>query len=328
MRKLLAGFILFLVLLIVPAISFVYAALETYANPNFYTDEDIISEIYDTLAEYIAANIGDIIKTENADGSSLMDPQKIASQIEEILPKDAAIDLTQDVIDQLMQEPLPDVITVDLSVIKENMPQVAEAILGDMVSEMEECPEKSMADFDIEGGEMITCIPSDLDREDLLEELAVDPDIFASMPEKTEIDLTVLPEKARNTIQLLVQNNKRLRIGILAIYFLLVTLIGLIIWRPLASVLKWVGNALFWSGLPLAIINLTIDGTMKMLLLKIAQETPEVSVETLEKSLVTAMTFIKLLTDRVEMHGIILTVAGAIMLIIGFVLTRTNDDNS
>jgi len=40
------------------------------------------------------------------------------------------------------------------------------------------------------------------------------------------------------------------------------------------------------------------------------------------------MTFIKLLTDRVEMHGIILTVAGAIMLIIGFVLTRTNDDNS
>ncbi len=326
MRKFFAGIMLFIILLIAPVISFIYAGLETYLSPNFYTDEVVISEIYDTLTSYVENNIENAMQTEE---DSMFDPHEITDQMETILPKESLAGITEDLVAQLMQEPLPETITVDLSVIKENLPQVMNNVMTDMVYEMEECPEKTIADFDLEGGEMITCIPSGVSQEELIKGLEIEnTSMFDDMPDETEIDLTVLPDKVRDVMELVIQNNTQLKAALLATYFLLVMLMALIIFKPFSSVLKWIGNAFFWSGLPLAIINLTIDGTMNTMIPRIAEETPDMSVEMIEESMATVMVLIKLLTDRVQLHGIILTAAGAVFILVGIIITcRTNDQS-
>ncbi|EKD63569.1 MAG: hypothetical protein ACD_51C00253G0005, partial [uncultured bacterium] len=137
-----------------------------------------------------------------------------------------------------------------------------------------------------------------------------------------KINTEGISPEAATIIRLIINKNAALRGLIITVYIILLALVGLIIFKPIKNVCWWIGNTLFWGALPMALINVTIFETIDLVLPKIAEQNPQVDLESMQGGIEIVQTFIRFVTDKMFWHGIILCVPGIILLALGIFLPK------
>jgi len=326
-RKFFASIIVFLILIVAPIFSLFYALLDSYLSPDFYTDEKVIEEVHDALTTYLGVAMEEGIRQQT--GEDLVDGEEITEQVGNLVSSETLLETSEDIMSQLTQVPLPDMIEIDVTTIKENLPEVMTTLLEGYVDNLQDCTEEEEAALLESGGEDFpTCIPSLFDKEAIMGQLdAVDLSSYTdSIPDRTALDLSVIPQEARTVIEVIIQQNTLLKAGMLATYLILVALVALIIWKPLKSVLKWTGNAFFWSAIPLAVTHLMIKSSGELSIPNIA-ENAGIDPEILQESLASMMAFIGFVTEKMMWHGIIFSSIGAVLFIAGIIVKAPKEES-
>ena len=310
--------------MIAPALSFAYAILGTYLNLNFYANKDVVENVYEVITSYVATSIN--YGAMQQSGEDIIDEEEIEAQLKELISTEDLMKITTSIVDQLKQEPLPETIKIDISSIKEKLPAISAALMQNLVENLESCTAEQEATLATETENIPMCIPSTYTKEDLQAEIETlaSPEAFDAIPNTKEIDLSQIPLETRYLIEFVIQKNFLLRIGLAVTYLLLIGLMGLIVFKPMNSVLRWVGNGFFWSALPLAVINPTI-GVALDIAAKNVSTTEGVDTETMQKTLEFINTFISFVTTNVMWQGIIFTVLGLVLFVLGAFVIKNKE---
>jgi hypothetical protein len=323
-RRIFASLLLLLVLITTPLLSFLYATFETYLNPDFYQNEDVVNKIYDKSLSFISTNLA---QNENL---KIFTEEEINEQLKQILPIETLLELNKSIFDQITKEPLPNEIIVDLTEIKEALPLSITEIIENYTNKLEPCTEEEIANMVNQQGEngIPTCLPPDMTKEQVINSLndIQSSDSYKNIPSQLNLNLNAIPAQPRMLMGFIIHNNTLIRGILIGLFLLQIILIGLIIFKPIKSVLRWVANAFFWTGLPLALMNLTIEGTVKAVLFQFAGQNPNINLTQADQTMQFVLTFIKLMTDKIVIHGIILTVIGIVLFIISFLIHTKNDE--
>ena len=321
-RKIFASLLLLLILITAPLLSLLYAIFETYLNPNFYQDEIIANEIYDTSLSFISMNLA-----QNETLNSFTE-EEIKEKLKQLLPIETLLEIDKSIFDQITKEPLPDEIIIDLTEIKETLPATTTEIIEDYANGLEPCNttnDQNVSVISVTEGGIPTCLPLGTTKEQLINSFD-NSDVYKDIPSQLSLDLNVIPAQPRMLLEFIIQNNTLIRVILIGLFLLPTILIGLIIFKPAKSVLRWIANAFFWVGLPLVFMNLTIEGTVKAVLFQFAGQNPDINLTQIDKTMQFVLTFIKFITDKIVIHGIILTAIGSVLFIISFLIPKKNDE--
>lgn len=323
-RKFFAGSIMLAILVIAPALSFAYAILGTYLNLNFYTNKNVVENVYEVITSYMATSIN--YGAMQQSGEDIIDEEEIEAQLKELISTEDLMEITTSIVNQLKQEPLPETLEINISGIKEHLPEISAALMQNLVENLEPCTAEQEVAFTMESETMPMCIPSMYTKEDIQAEIKTfsSPEVFDAIPNTKEIDLSQIPLETRYLIGFVIQKNSILRIGIAVIYLLLIGLMGLVIFKPADSVLKWIGNGFFWSALPLALINPTIAVALDIAA-KSVSATEGIDMATTQKTLEFINTFISFVTANVMWQGIIFTIIGLVLFILGAFVIKNKE---
>ncbi len=312
-----ASVLVLIILILTPTLSLLLATFETYLDTQFYLREDVIGEVYDATTELASQKITMLLEQEFAELPFTKD--EIASQIEKIIPQDTFSDLSNSIINQISISPLPETINIDISGIKENLPKALHETVETYVDELPTCTVDQLTNM--EEGSMPICIPEGISKEEIINAFGMDESAFEQLPNEFNINLSVIPQEGKYIIEFVIQKNNLIEGVIIGIYFVMLALLALIVFRPLKAILMWLANAMFWGGLPLALMNLTIDQTITVVMPKIA-ESQGVDITAIQDTMDFVIVFMKFMTDKMVLHGIILSGVG--LFITSLLLKRKN----
>lgn len=322
-RKTFASLLLLLILILAPLLSILYATFETYLNPNFYQDEKIINYVYDSIISYGSSTMSAYIaQSGNPD---LLTEDEIKEKLQKLITFEIFSELNKDFFIQITKTPLPDQVTIDLTEIKETLPTAVKEIVTEYIGKLKPCTEAEIATMT---SGIPTCLPEGTIQDEIIPSLTdiESSDIYKNIPSQLNLNLNVIPAQSKMLIELVIQKNTLIRGILIGIFLLLIALMGLIIFKPIKSVLRWVANAFFWSGLPLIFMNMTIEGTVKAVTHQIAAQNPNIDLTLYEQTIQFAITFIKFLTDKMVFHGTVMVILGAVLFIISFIIPKKDDD--
>lgn len=320
-RKFFASLVVLIVLILAPILSLLYAALDTYLNPNFYQDEAVIEEVYELAAGYMEEAMA--IGQEEMDIQAI-DTELLVDSIRDVLPPEDIVTINTSVIDQLSQDPLPDELSIDLGNIKEKLPEAFTTVMSSYMENLELCTEEEQAMLAEDPEAQVACIPEGMDKEEFIAAMEeMDPnEMMKDFPEEYLIDMSNASPETTYIIQLFMNSNSLLKGIILAVYFVLVGLVALIIFKPAKSVMKWVGNTLFWSGLPLALIKPTMGQGVEAIMPRFTDQLPAMEAEQMMEGIKVLQGVLSFITDRMFWHGMILVVVGFALWLIGFLMLK------
>lgn len=316
-RKIFASLILLLILILAPLLSIICAAFETYLNPNFYQNDKVINNIYDATISYGSSTISAYFaQSGNPD---LFSEKEIKEQLQKLITLETFSDLNKNFFSQITQYPLPNQITIDLSEIKETLPTAIKEVVTEYVDKLAPCTTE-----EITANGIPTCLPEGTTQEEAINSLSgiESSDTYKNIPPQLSLDLSVIPAQSKMLIELVIQKNTLIRGFLIGLFLLPIALMGLIIFKPLKSVLRWVANAFFWAGLPLIFMNLTIEGTIRAAVFGIATQNPNLDLTRYEPTIQFVITFIKLLTDKMVFHGTVMVITGTVLFIVSFITGR------
>lgn len=314
-----ASVLVLIILIITPVLSLLLATFETYLNVNFYLKETVIDEAYNATIELASQKIVTLLEQEFTDLPFTKD--EIKTQIENFIPQDIFIELNSSVINQINTSPLPETININISQIKENLPVSLRETIKKYTDNLPTCTTDQLTN--IEEGSIPTCIPDGISKEEIVNAFSMDESAFEQLPNEFEINLNTVPQKGRYIIEFIIQKNNLIRGMIIGIYFVMLMLLTLIVFRPVKAILIWLANAMFWGGLPLALINTTIDQTTTIILPKIT-ESQKIDITSIQDTMDFVIVFMKFVTDKMVMHGIILSGIGLTLFITGLLLKKKN----
>ena len=325
-RNIFASIILLFILLITPLLSMLCAAFETYLNPDFYQKEEVLEETYDAAISYGSA----ILQTYIAQSGNpdLFTENEIKEQLEKLITLETFSDINKDLFSQISQSPLPDQIIMDLTKIKETLPEAIREVANEYVEKLEPCTEEELMNISTGIQTVPTCIPEGISKEEITNSIAgiESSDTYKNIPPQLSFDLSTLPAQPKMLIEFMIQKNNLIRAILIALFVIPTLLMGLIIFKPFKSVLRWIGNAFFWGGLPLLFMNMTIDGTVKVVTTNIAAQNPNIDLTQYEQTTQFITTIIKFLTGNMVFHGIVMVSIGVALFILSLLISRKNDD--
>lgn len=322
LKKLFASLIVLVVLPLTLVLSLLYGLFETYLDPDFYQDEETIDQIYSGVADLM---VGTLSSTEMEAGKTLgdyVDVEEIIENIQELLPAESIVEITGSVIDQIDQIPMPDEIVIDISEIKEKLPEAASETMVSYIDGLETCTAEQEAIFGTEEMPFPTCIPSFLTKDDVMsmvgaEEFSV---MFDDFPNDYKVAIGEVTPELEIAIQVVLNQNWLIKAAIIALYVVLLALIALIIFRPVESVLFWIGNTLFWGALPMACMDLTMQQSTEKIIPLIAQYNSAINMEQINSGLQMFTLVTGFVTEKMFVHGIVLCSTGIALWIIGLII--------
>lgn len=318
-KNFLASLLVLIILILTPLLSMLLATFETYLNVNFYLKEAVVNEAYTATIELASQRIVTLFEQEFTDLPFTKD--EIKTQIKNIMPQDIFTDLSGSIINQISTSPLPETINIDISEIKENLPKALRETVETYVNKLSTCTADQLANMT--DGSIPTCIPEGTSKEEIVNAFSMDESAFEQLPNEFTANLNAIPQEGKYIIGFVIQKNNLIKGVIIGIYFVMLALLTLTVFKPLKAIFMWLANAMFWGGLPLAFINLTIDQTITVVLPKIT-ESQGVDITAVQDTMDFIIVFMKFMTDKMVVHGTILSGVGLALFITGLLLKKKN----
>ena len=278
--KIFRGFLAFLTaLLLIPIAvvgSLVVATTDTYLNPDFYQSDTFEELFYDIIVNEVSQ---ELLTQGGLDG--FLTPEDIEEEVRLVLPPDVIANIIEDALNQIYATPLPDEIIISTGAIKTNLPLALDSLFAKIQS----------------------TLPPEISTELLKQQFQ--HEMIDYIPPQISLSLDQLPVEARNGLVLILMGTHHFLESFLVSIGLHLIFIGLLIWKPVQKILKWIGGSLLASGVFIfAFIRIITSG---------AQQLGEPLVLLISQPILGAMT----------PWGLGLVIAGIASLALGFILPHT-----
>lgn len=271
-RKVLAGILIAIFVPMFISLLIVLSAKFTLINPGYYKAQFEKLDLYEKLSNDVVPSLMQSLFASNEQGQSAqINTQELTSSIKKVITpdklKNAAETFFNSLNDYLKGATSTLSGKIDLREIKKSAGDILEITMKAQINNLRDCTPDESAKATQNKSEMPTCLPNGVTKEQLLSGISIsdqDKNEFSkNIPD--EFDLAVYfdanqnPQNAR-----LLQMAKtyvgyfNLSLTILSIVCaVLLILIWLLVWKPISSVLKWLGISII---IPAGIILLSTIG--------------------------------------------------------------------
>lgn len=213
LRNIAASLICLILVQVILAAILLLSITNTYLNPNFYTTENFEEKIYDALIEESSK----AILHKQPELREYFSAIEIQSMTKEVITFKAVIEIVNQFLKQLEEEPLPDEIVLHIGEIKKNA--------RILIQENKTLSEK------------------------------IDANAIGYFATEINIPLGALPDGIQNAMSLFFQNRKNLMAQNIVMSAILTVMIIMVLWKPFSRGLIWNAGIFIATGLPMAILG-------------------------------------------------------------------------
>ncbi len=254
-RKIFAGLFLLVFLLFSVPIALSYGVFKTVSDKDFY-QEDVVEFVY-TLLENEGSGV-----LENV-GIKHIDEENFKGMLNEIIPRETLDEVAAKTYDQVSQMRLSEdghvVISVPMMWLKSTLDEFADKTAVYLFANMETC-----ADFEKVYLDKVDCLPEGLSFDELKLRVRriLNREIFEKLPEEYVLDFYVPESEAVEGMKFFDFYERLSRQIFLAagiVMVILLFLVGVFVFKPVRSIVKWESLTLFLASLFLAMILVALD---------------------------------------------------------------------
>jgi len=268
LRKSIAAFFVFIFALFTIPTFLIRGITGTYVNPQFYQTK-VVDRSYELLVNYISRQ-----SVANSDIALYLN----SDEIREILMKSFTVDqvreVTINVVDQLnalTDRRRDNKIVINLEPLKENIPIFADELSKVIATNIPDCP--SIEDLDIEDIDKLStgvpeCVTPFTLREDLAPRIKRELDKYLNneIPGEFTIDFAAAGDENVVQIWQIILTLDYIQFMLPLSLLIILLFIALLVYKPITSVMKYLGSALMLGGISAAIVAQLISQFPNMLI--------------------------------------------------------------
>ncbi len=248
-RKFFAGFLLILFVVLSIPFAFAATALSLFLSRDFYT-----GNFSDQLYEYVAVSI--------SEKSSDVKLPISGDDAEGIFRKEVSTNDVRDFVsalwDEIAELEVDDsgatIVKLPVNLISEKGEKFATAMADKMMADLPKCEKDQNLPEDF------SCLPETLAKDDLilLLERTLDQKIFSSIPDQFVLSTNLPKNFNGGIVEYLGRVINVALLAFLLIFLLILFVMGLLVFRPLSRILKWISAAVFFSSFVNSIIFIVL----------------------------------------------------------------------
>lgn len=251
-RRILAGILVFVFIVSSLAAFLVFGISNTFISPDFYS-EDLSDETYNFLVSATVKNV----TNENDFIEKNFTEADLRREITEVFPKPVYDKMLSQLIRELdtLEDDPSKPLTLKLTTYRESLLTLAHNMSYQVFESIPKCEEGEIPEETDSG--LPSCVPDaveyNLVAEPFTEEF--EKAIYSAVPEQVQIDLNASVGNEGFMLSNVFQAIDTLKIVIYAVLLGSLILIVLLIWKPFASILSYLGLAFFTGGLSGVIVS-------------------------------------------------------------------------
>jgi len=304
LRKTLATFVIFLILLVSVPIFLVYGMGKTYFDENFYQGQ-VSRTSYDFLIN--------VTSEKMYKDSTLLEANFTLDEVKASLKTSFTEQMFSEVLNDFAKQVLAiqsggnEKLVLNLEFFRDTLLSVVNNLAYKIYQKLPTCTDSQIAGIKF-GTEVPTCVPPKVDYD-----IVVNPfiqnfqaEVYKNVPDKLSDLEKVVPVK-------LLQNFSSLRNTLFASLLILLGLLAFLMWKPFSRLIRWEGAAFIGSGLVGLIISFLRLSYFNVV-------TPNETILSFYENLVV------LLMDEVRKLSFIFLIIGFALVVISAVIKRTMEN--